>query len=172
MPNKKYHVKLTADERDALSAITRKQNAAASKVRRAKALLAMDCGEHGEAATDVEAGRKSGFTTRSLERLRARACEVGPLGALERKPRDSPPQEPKVTGEVEAHIVQIACSEAPEGASRWTLKMIAERLVELDIYWRASGLSFFGVHVRFLFPSILRYSIVWNAPFYPLHSAA
>ena len=133
MPNKKYHVKLTADERDALSAITRKQNAAASKVRRAKALLAMDCGEHGEAATDVEAGRKSGFTTRSLERLRARACEVGPLGALERKPRDSPPQEPKVTGEVEAHIVQIACSEAPEGASRWTLKMIAERLVELDI---------------------------------------
>jgi len=133
MPNKKHHVKLTADEREALSRITRKQTAAVTKVRRAKALLAMDCGEYGEAATDVEAGKKSGFTTRSLERLRARTCDVGPLGALERKPRENPPRKRKVTGEIEAHIVQMACSEAPEGTSRWTLKMIAERLVELDM---------------------------------------
>jgi len=133
MPNKKYHVKLTSDEREELAAITGKQNAAAIKVRRAKALLAMDCGEHGEAATDVEAAKKSGFTTRSLERLRVRVCEVGPLGALERKPRENPPSEPKVTGEIEAHIVQMACSEAPAGSTRWTLKMIAERLVELEL---------------------------------------
>jgi len=133
MPNKKHHIKLTFEEREKLAALTRKQNAAATRVRRAKALLAMDSGDYGEAATDVEAGKKSGFTTRSLERLRARVCEVGPLGALERKPRESPPREPKVTGEIEAHIVQMACSEAPAGSARWTLKMIAERLVELEL---------------------------------------
>jgi len=102
MSNKKHHVKLTLEEREELAAITRKQNAATTKVKRAKALLAMDSGEHGEAATDLDAGKISGFTTRSLERLRARVCEVGPMGALERKPRESPPRDPKVTGEIEA----------------------------------------------------------------------
>jgi hypothetical protein len=102
-------------------------------VQKAKALLATDSGEHGPGNTDEEASAISGLTTRSLERLRARTFETGPLGALERKPRETPPGSSKVTGEIEARIVQIACSEAPEGRSRWTLKMIAERLVELEI---------------------------------------
>jgi hypothetical protein len=133
MPNKKHHVKLTTEERTVLSAIARKKNAAAIKVQKAKALLAMDSGVDGAASTDAEASVVSGLTARSLERLRARTCESGPLGALERKPREAPPREPKVTGEIEAYIAQIACSEAPEGRSRWTLQMIAGRLVELEL---------------------------------------
>lgn len=133
MPNKKHHIKLSRDEREQLGAITRKQTAPALRVQKAKALLATDSGEHGPGNTDEEASAISGLTTRSLERLRARTCETGPLGALERKPRETPPGSSKVTGEIAARIVQIACSEAPEGRSRWTLKMIAERLVELEI---------------------------------------
>lgn len=133
MPNKKHHIKLSPDEREELSAIARKRNAAAVKVQRAKVLLAVDIGIGGPALTDMEASAGSGFTTRSIQRIRARACEVGPLGALERKPRDEPPVPAKVTGEVEAAMVKIACSEAPEGRSSWTMDLIAGRLVEIGL---------------------------------------
>lgn len=133
MPNKKHHVRLSSEERKELQAIARKQGAAAIKVQRARALLAVDCSEGGPALTDVEASAGSGLRVHSIERLRARVCEVGPLGALERKRRETPPVAPKVTGEVEARMVQIACSEAPEGHDRWTMQLIAERLVELEL---------------------------------------
>jgi len=139
MPNKKYHIKLSAEEREELQKIARKRNASVTKVQRARALLAVDCAEGRPAMTDLEASAGSGLTIRSIERLRARTCEVGPLGALERKPRETPPVAAKVTGEVEAHMIQIACSEAPEGYERWTMKMIADRLVELEIVQSISG---------------------------------
>lgn len=133
MPNKKHHIKLSLDEREQLTAIARKRNAAAAKVQRAKVLLAVDIGIGGPALTDMEASAGSGVTTRSIQRIRARACEVGPLGALERKPRDEPPVAAKVTGEVEAAMVKIACSEAPEGRSNWSMDLIAGRLVEIGL---------------------------------------
>ena len=70
---------------------------------------------------------------RTVERLREHCHHVGPIKALERVPRVNPPLEAKVTGEVEAKIVQIACSEAPEGAARWTLSLIAQEVVKLEI---------------------------------------
>jgi hypothetical protein len=133
MPIKKHHIKLEPDEQEMLIKLSRSQKAAAIKVQRARALLEMDCGENGPARSDSEVAKISGLSVRSLERLRKRVCEIGPLGALERKPRLTPPVEPKVTGEVEARMVQIACSEAPEDCSRWTMKLIAERLIELEI---------------------------------------
>jgi len=139
MPKIKHRFKLDLEEREELGRIARSQVVAAVKVSRAKAILAMDEGEFGEGLTREEASSRSGLAVRSLDRLRARVCEVGPLGALERKARETPPVEPKITGEVEAHITQIACSEPPEGASRWTLAMIAERLVELEIVESISG---------------------------------
>ncbi len=69
----------------------------------------------------------------TLSRLRKRTCEVGPLEALERKPQTSPSRKKIVDGELEARITQIACSEAPGGRKRWTLRLIAERLVELEL---------------------------------------
>lgn len=128
-----HHIKLEVEERGRLSKLAGSQKTAALKVQRARAMLAMDCGEKGPAQSDPQAAAISGLSVRSLERLRRRVCEVGPLGALERKPRLSPPVEPKVTGEVEARMVQIACSQAPEDCARWTMKLIAERLIELEI---------------------------------------
>ena len=133
MPKKKHHIKLDSDERELLEALTRKQKVAAIKAKRSRAMLAMDCGAGGPALSDSKAAIISGLSVSSLERLRERVCEVGPLGALERKPRLTPPVEPKVTGEVEARMVQIACSTPPEDSSRWTMQMIADRLVELQI---------------------------------------
>ncbi len=130
---KLYHIKLTADERADFQNWPRKEKAAAIKVKRAKAMLAMDCSEDGPAKSDEAAARISGIPIPSLERLRKRVCEVGPIGALERKARETPPIKPKVTAEVEARMVQIACTRAPEGSSRWTMQMIADRLVELEI---------------------------------------
>ena len=133
MPLKKHHIKLEEDERKVLAQLANSQKAAAVKVKRAKALLAMDISETGPALSDAKTARISGVSVRSLERLRQRACEVGALAALERKPRLTPPVEPKVTGEVEAMMIKIACSEAPADASRWTMQMIADRLVELEM---------------------------------------
>lgn len=133
MPVKKYHIKLDANERKQLAKLSRKSNAAAVKVQRAKAMLAMDCSEGSPALSDSKAEKASGLSVRSLQRLRERVCEVGPLGALLRKPRLTPPVEPKITGEVEAMMIKIACSEVPTDASRWTMKMIAGRLIELEV---------------------------------------
>ena len=133
MPLKKYHIKLEEDERKVLSRFANSQKAAAVKVKRATALLAMDISEAGPALSDSKTAKISGISVRSLERLRERVCEVGALGALERVPRLTPPVEPKVTGEVEARIVKIACSQPPYDCARWTMALIAERLVELEV---------------------------------------
>ena len=105
-----------------LQAIALKLGSAATKVQRARALFAVDCAQGCPTMTDLEASAGSGLRVRFIERLRARACEVGPLGAVECKQRESPPVLAKVTGEVEAHMIQIACSEAPEGRDRWTIE--------------------------------------------------
>lgn len=139
MSKKIHHIKLTREERDELTALARKRGTAALKVQRAKALLAADCGEGGPAGTDAEAAASCGLTVRSIERLRVRACEVGPLGALLAKTRERPPVEPKITGDVQARMVQIACSETPEGHDRWTMNMIAGRLIELEVVGSVSG---------------------------------
>ena len=100
-------------------------------------LLLADEGEFGSATKDADIAQSTGLHPNSIERIRKRCCEVGPIGALDAKPRETPPREIKITGVVEAHITQIACSEGPEGAAegaaRWTLKLIAERLVEIEV---------------------------------------
>ncbi len=133
MPIKKYHIKLDADEREQLEKLSRSRTAAAVKVQRGTAMLAIDCSEGAPSLSDSEVVKLSGFSLRSIQRLRERVCEVGPLEALERKRRLTPPVQPKVTGDVEAAMVKIACSEVPADASSWTMQMIADRLVELKV---------------------------------------
>ena len=113
MPLKKHHIKLEADERESLVKLVRSGKTAAVKMKRAKAMLAMDIGPAGPGLSDSKTVQLSGLSIRSLERLRERVCEIGPMGALERKPRLTPPVEPKINGEVEAMMIKIACSECP-----------------------------------------------------------
>jgi hypothetical protein len=100
---------------------------------RAVALLLSDEGPHGPAMKDADIQAQTGISIRNLERLRLRCCEVGPLAALTRKPRATPGREIKITGEVEARITQLACSKPPSGHARWTLRLLANHLVEIKV---------------------------------------
>ena len=101
------------------------------KVVRAKALLDCDEGEHGPSRPDAEIAAAVGVTERSLQNWRRKAVLEGPEAALERAPRALPPR--KVDGRLEAHITKLACSAPPEGRSRWTPKLLADKVVELEL---------------------------------------
>jgi hypothetical protein len=130
---KKYVVKLSAEERAILGQVIRKGKSAAWKVQRAQALLHCDAGPEGAAWVDTKIAEAYDVTTRSLESWRKRAVEEGPLSLLERKPENSPRVTPKIRGEQEARLTQLACSAPPPGHARWTLRLLADRLVELKI---------------------------------------
>jgi transposase len=128
---KKYVLKLTAEERGELEQVLQRAKAAAWKVQRAQALLKCDQGPRGPSWTDERIAEAFGCTTRSLESWRKQAVERGPLSLLERQPRPSAPL--KLDGEQEAQLVKLACSQPPRGRARWTLRLLADRLVELEI---------------------------------------
>jgi hypothetical protein len=130
---KKYVVKLTAEERGQLEQLVKKGNAAGWKVQRAQALLQGDQGPDGPGWTDERVAEAYHCTPRSLESWRQQAVEAGPLSLLERQPRLRPPVTPKLDGEKEARLTALACSQPPAGCARWTLRLLAERLVELEI---------------------------------------
>jgi len=133
VPAKIHRIKLSEDEHHELEAIRDQKRGKDSNIMRAVALLLSDEGPHGPSMKDADVRKATGMTARTLERLRERCCQVGPLGALERKPRETPGREIKITGEVEARITQLACSKPPSGHARWTLRLLANHLVEIKI---------------------------------------
>lgn len=130
---KRYVVKLTVAEREQLERITRVGTSAAWQIERAHALLKCDQGKHGPGWTDERVSEAYGMTTRSLETWRRQAVARGPLSLLERKRRQRPPRQARLDGEGEAQLTKLACSQAPDGRASWTLRLLAQRLVELDI---------------------------------------
>ena len=134
---KRHVLKLLSEEREELAAVARgrkgNRNVARWKVERARALLLCDEGEGGPKWSDRECAAAVGATEQTVARWRSRAVEDGPLAALERKPRLTPPRARSLDGEGEAWLAKLACSEAPDGRSRWTLRLLAERLVELEV---------------------------------------
>ncbi len=130
---KKYVLKLTAEERAELEQLVKKGKAAGWKRQRAQALLQCDQGPSGPGWTDALVAQAYGCTTRSLESWRQQAVESGPLSLLERKPRRTPPVAAKLDGEAQARLTALACSQAPPGYARWTLRLLGERLVELEV---------------------------------------
>jgi hypothetical protein len=130
---KKYVVHLNLSERETLESVVRERKSAAWKVQRSQALLKCDAGAHGPGWPDAKIAEAFGCTTRSLESWRKRAVEEGPLSLLERKPENSPRVTPKLQGDQEARLTQLACSAPPLGRARWTLRLLAARLVELEI---------------------------------------
>lgn len=129
---KKYVIKLSLAEREALAVIARRQNVAAQKKLRAQILLATDQGEHGPAKTDLTITRELPVSKRTIEHLRAWACEAGPVGALERRPTTRV-YERKLDGRGEARLIALAKEKPPEGHATWTMQLLADRLVELNV---------------------------------------
>ena len=122
--NKRYIVDLTADERAALLALLHKGVAPARKLTRARILLLAD-----EGGTDAAIAAALHVHPATAERTRRRFVEGGPEAALSERPR--PGGRPKLDGKTEAHLVAPACSAPPEGRTRWTMQLLADRLVEL-----------------------------------------
>jgi hypothetical protein len=129
---KKYVLKLTAEERAELARLVRKGNVAGWKVQRAQALPKCDQAPDGPAWPDARIAEAFGVTTRSLESWRHRAVEDGPMALLQRKPRVASAVS-KLGGENEARLTALACSQPPKGLARWSLRLLAERLVELEV---------------------------------------
>jgi Homeodomain-like domain len=130
---KKYVLKLTVEERSELQQLVKRGKTAAWKVQRAQALLKCDQSSDGPGWKDEDIAEAFGCTTRSLESWRKQAVEQGPLSLLERKARLTPPNPSKFDGEKEARLTALACSKPPKGCARWTLRLLAERLVALEI---------------------------------------
>jgi len=128
---KKYRVHLTEEERSSLCLIIKKRKADSPIVVRSQMLLAAD--ENGTKCwTDKEIMDSYGYTIRSIERLRERFVEEGLSVALHGKKRGYKQIEKKLDGRTEAHLVALRCSKAPKGSNGWTLRLLADKMVELN----------------------------------------
>src|SRR3954452_24102908 len=128
---KKYRGTLSTAERDELTALIRKGKAAARKLAHARVLLQVDESGSGS-GTDEQTARALNLSTRTVERVRERFVEQGLTAALSPQP-STRRYERAFDGAQEAQLIALACSEPPEGKSRWTLRLLAEQAVELKI---------------------------------------
>jgi hypothetical protein len=137
-----YLVTLNADERTALEEITKTGVRAAKTVLYARALLLLDRNADSvKRWTVASVGEALGMTARTLEHLKERFVKYGLDAALERKKPVRPSRKLIFTGEFAARLTQLACSEAPKGRSRWTVRLLAEKLVELHIVPAVSAMT-------------------------------
>src|SRR6516165_4180827 len=134
MPPKKYRVTLTPEERDRLTALVSAGKRSALTVTRARILLKADQAEGGPAWDDARIAEALDCGLRTVERVRQRFVERGLEPALGRKPQDRPSRERKFDGAAEARLIALACSAPPAGRARWTLKLLADKLVELELF--------------------------------------
>ena len=130
MPSIKYVIELSAEEKAKLMELVSKGKSPARTILRANILLASDK-ENEKYMTISEISKAYHTTPTTVKNVRASYCEKGLEATINRKKRETPPVPAKVTGEVEAHIIALACGEPPEGCSKWTLRLLAERTVEL-----------------------------------------
>ncbi len=130
---KKYVVELNSEERQQLEQLVRVGKAAAYRIRHANILLAVDESKSGPRMKDAEAARAFGVSVRTVELLRERLVEEGWAAALERKRQVRPSIIPMFDGEKEARLIALACGPKPEGCARWTLELLADRVVALNM---------------------------------------
>src|SRR5256714_11163488 len=125
MPKKKYLVELSADEREQLHLLIRRGKTSSRKLTRARILLKAH-----EGATDAEIVAALNVGVASVERIRKRFVEAG-LDALNEKPR--PGKQPKLDNQAQARLIAEACAKAPACRQRWTLQLLADRVVQLKL---------------------------------------
>lgn len=128
----RYKVTLTQAERDQLTELARRGKSTAAKFIYARALLLCDAGEFGDPWKVADIASALGVTARTVEHLKQRFVEEGLEAALIRKPHRKP-REPVFDGDFDARLTALACSQAPDGFQRWTVRLLADKLVELKI---------------------------------------
>jgi transposase len=133
MPQKKYLVTLTPEERERLAGLLSAGRRSALTLARARILLKADQADGGPAWPDDRIAEALDCGVRTVERVRQRFVERGLEEALGRKPQDRPSRERKLDGRAEARLIALACAEPPDGRAAWTLQLLADKLVELRV---------------------------------------
>lgn len=129
--NKRYVVRLSPEDRASLESVVSKGSASAKKIIHAQVLLKVD--RDGPDWTDEQAADSFSVHTSTVRAIRQRFVEEGLESALNRKKRDCSTLVPLLDGAGEAHLIAIACGPAPKGRARWTLHLLADRLVQLKV---------------------------------------
>jgi hypothetical protein len=130
---KRYKVTLEPEERQHLHDLIAAGKAAARKLSHARILLKADAADGGPAWPDHLIADALEVSTATVERVRQRFVEQGFDAALDRKQRERPAREIKLDGRAEARLIALACSAPPEGRAVWTMQLLADKLVELEV---------------------------------------
>ena len=125
---RKYVVRLDPDQRQRLATLTRTGSVSARKLTHARVLLLADAAHPDGQRPDAYIAAALGVHVNAVAKVRKRFVQQGEAPALDRKPRPVPPVPPKIDGRVEAHLIAICCSKAPQGRARWTLELLAGEL--------------------------------------------
>lgn len=128
---KKYKVTLAQKEREKLLAITKGGKHSSKKVIRSLILLNCDEGKFSEKVNNEDVAKVLKIGPRTIDRLKKKFVEEGFEAALENRPTKRVYKR-KADGDVEAHLVALSCSKAPEGFTRWSLRLLADKMVELE----------------------------------------
>jgi Homeodomain-like domain len=125
---RKHEIRLTDEQRARFTDLIRNGSAPAKKIAHARVLLLADRDHPDGRRPDEYIAEILGLHVNTVKRIRWRFVGEGEAPALDRKPRLTPPVPPKIDGRVEAHLVALCCSPAPEGYVRWTLSLLAGEL--------------------------------------------
>ena len=138
----RYKITLTEEERKDLKSITSKGKHKSQKVINALILLNCDEGDfQTKRSTNEQVAGVLKISMKKIDRVKKRFVEEGLPAAIERKKRVNPPREIQFGGEFEAHLLALACSDAPAGKKRWTVRLLAEKLIELKIVTTVSPMT-------------------------------
>lgn len=132
MPKIRYKVCLSQEERTALLGIVSKGTASARAIMRANVLLAADVNSPKGKKSEAKIAELFNVHPQTVHTIRKEYSEKGLKIALSRKRRETPPVEPKITGDVEAKIIALSCSAPPPGRAKWSLRLLADKAVEME----------------------------------------
>ena len=135
--NAKYIVRLTSEERSELVDLVKTGKTSAYRIKHANILLAIDA--DGVGWTNEKTAEAYRCHSNTVINMRQRFVTEGFEAALERKKQDAPSREPILDGEKEAHLITVACSPPPQGRAKWTLQLLADKLVALEVVDSISG---------------------------------
>jgi hypothetical protein len=137
-PNQ-YPVFLTGEQRERFEDICRNGRASAKKIRHAQVLLLSNHHRLEGRLTGEQIARTLGMHINSVARIRKQFAQEGEAPALERKRRETPPTQPIIDGQAEAHLIAICCSDPPDGRVCWTMQMLADTLIKRRVVMQVSA---------------------------------
>jgi transposase len=128
---KKYRVQLSREQRQHLEQEVKTGKGPARQLMHARILLKADEGAYGPGWSDEQIGEALEASMSTIERVRRRFVEQGLEDAITRRPQPERPHKRKIDGEQEAHLIALCCSEVPTGHEHWTMRLLADKMVEL-----------------------------------------